>query len=47
VDSIKTLQQAERWWLTLKILATWEAEVRKIMVQGQSREIVPETSSPK
>jgi hypothetical protein len=27
------------------ILATWEAEIRKIMVQGQPRQIVHETLS--
>jgi hypothetical protein len=29
------------------ILATWEAEIGRIMVQGQTREIVYETPSPK
>jgi hypothetical protein len=34
-------------WLTLVILAIWEAEIRKIMVQGQPMEIVQEIPSPK
>jgi hypothetical protein len=25
------------WWLTSVILATWEAEIRRIMFPGQSR----------
>jgi hypothetical protein len=29
------------------ILATWEAEIRKIVVQGQPQKIVQETQSPK
>jgi hypothetical protein len=29
------------------ILATWEAEIRRIMIQGQLGQIVPETASPK
>jgi hypothetical protein len=29
------------------ILATWEAEIRRVMVQGQSGQIVHETPSPK
>jgi hypothetical protein len=29
------------------ILATWEAEIRRIAIQGQHRQIVHETPSPK
>jgi hypothetical protein len=29
------------------ILATWEAEIKRISVQGQPRKIVQETLSPK
>jgi hypothetical protein len=35
------------WWLTLIILATQEAEIRKITVQGQARQIVCKTLSQK
>jgi hypothetical protein len=34
-------------WLTPVILATWEAEIRRITVQGQLKKIVCETLSPK
>jgi hypothetical protein len=46
VDLNSTIS-ARCWWLTPVILATWEVEIRKIMLPGQSRQIVPETSSPK
>jgi hypothetical protein len=29
------------------ILANWKAEIRRIEVQGQTRQIVPKTLSPK
>jgi hypothetical protein len=35
------------WWLTPVILATWNAEIRRIKVQVQPREIVGKTLSPK
>jgi hypothetical protein len=31
------------WWLTLVILATWEAEIGKIVVRGQPRQIIHKT----
>jgi hypothetical protein len=34
-------------WLTPIILATWEAEIKKIMVLSQSRKIVPKALSQK
>jgi hypothetical protein len=34
-------------WLTSVILITWQAELRRIEVCGQSRQIVHETPSPK
>jgi hypothetical protein len=36
---------ARCWWLTPVILETQEAEIRRIAVQSQSRQIVCETSS--
>jgi hypothetical protein len=33
-SAIKRNQLARCQWLTLVILATWEAEIRKIYVQG-------------
>jgi hypothetical protein len=40
-------QRAWHRWLTSVILATWEAEIGRIYIQGQPRLIVLETSSPK
>jgi hypothetical protein len=34
-------------WLTPIILATWDAEIRRILVQDQLGQIVCETPSPK
>jgi hypothetical protein len=39
--------QAGHQWLTPVILATWEAEIRRILVWDQPRQIVHETPSPK
>jgi hypothetical protein len=38
---------ARHWWLTPIILVTWEAEIRRIAVQSQPRQIVLETLSHK
>jgi hypothetical protein len=35
----KKFRIARRWWLTPVILAAQEAEIRRIMVQSQSRQI--------
>jgi hypothetical protein len=35
------------WWLMLLILATWEAEMGRIMVGGLPGQIVRETLLPK
>jgi hypothetical protein len=35
------------WWFIAVILVTWEADVRKIKVRGQPRQIVFETASSK
>jgi hypothetical protein len=38
---------ARCWWLKLVILASLEAEIRRIEVQGQPKQIVLQTPSPK
>jgi hypothetical protein len=35
------------WWLRHVILATWEAEIRRIEVRGHPGKIVHEIPSPK
>jgi hypothetical protein len=44
---IKANRSARHWWLTPVILATWETEVRRIVVRGQPRQIVHKTISQK
>jgi hypothetical protein len=44
---INLKKQARCQWLTLVILATWEAKIGRIKVQGQPRQIVLKTPSPK
>jgi hypothetical protein len=39
----KNLTPIRHWWLTPVILAIQKAEIRKIMVQSQPRQIVHET----
>jgi hypothetical protein len=43
----KKEKQAGHWSLTSIILTTWEAEIGRIVVQGQSRQIVLKMPSPK
>jgi hypothetical protein len=43
----RVTQLAGRWWLTPVILATQEAEIKRIVVRSQSRRIVLETLSRK
>jgi hypothetical protein len=45
--TLKTSNQARCQWLTPVILAMQEAEIRRIMVQSQPRQIVHETLSQK
>jgi hypothetical protein len=43
-----TKKPGARWWLTLPIVATQEAEIRRIKIQGQLlQKIVGETLSRK
>jgi hypothetical protein len=42
---IKIKNENRHWWLTPTILATQEAEVRRITVRSQPGEIVQETLS--
>jgi hypothetical protein len=44
---IKTFSVARCQRLTPVILATWEAKLRRIKIQGQPRQVVLETPSPK
>jgi Zn ribbon nucleic-acid-binding protein len=41
-DLSQKCRDAGSWWFTLITLATWETEIRWIMVQGQSGQIVCE-----
>jgi hypothetical protein len=41
----KILDQATHWWFTSIILATQEAEIRRITVQSQLGQIVRKTQS--
>jgi hypothetical protein len=47
LKAIKSEMEAGHWWLTPVILATWEAEIRRIAVRSQCRQIVLKTLSPK
>jgi hypothetical protein len=38
---------ARHWWLMSIILATWEAKIWRTVVQGQPKQIVHKTPSPK
>jgi hypothetical protein len=40
-------EAARHWWLVPVMLATQEAEIRRIMVQSHPRQIVHETLSQK
>jgi hypothetical protein len=42
---LRIVGSAQHWWLTPEILTTQEAEVRRIVVQSQTGQIVCETLS--
>jgi hypothetical protein len=42
-SALKNNIVARYWWLMPIILATWEAEIVRIKVQGQPRQIVLKT----
>jgi hypothetical protein len=44
---LPTKRKVGHWWLTYVVLATQEAEIRRIEVQNQHRQIVLETLSGK
>jgi hypothetical protein len=44
---IKLFRNAGCWWLTAVILATWEADIERLLVLGYPRQIVHKTPSPK
>jgi hypothetical protein len=46
-SSSKYEKTAGLWWLTPVIQVTWEVEIRRIIVPGQSKQIVPEILSQK
>jgi hypothetical protein len=46
-NALKIDKLARDWWLMPVILATWEAEIRRITVGGQPRLIIRGTPSPK
>jgi hypothetical protein len=42
---VKQGSQARHWWLTPAILATWEAEMGKIVIPGQANQKVSKIPS--
>jgi hypothetical protein len=46
-SSVTVSKLARHKWLMPIILVTWKAEIRRITVQGQPRQLVFETTSPK
>jgi hypothetical protein len=46
-EGLKKWISAGHQWLVPIIIATWEAEIGRIMIQGESGQIAQETPSPK
>jgi hypothetical protein len=44
---LRNTKEARYQWLTPVILASWEAEIRRIMIQEKSGQIVHKTQTPK
>jgi hypothetical protein len=47
IHPLKVYNLARQWWLMAAILATQEAEIRRIMVQRHTGQIISETLSLK
>jgi hypothetical protein len=39
MEDVKASGHSQAWWLTPVILATWEAEIRKMTIQGHDTRV--------